>query len=68
MTFDDGTSIRLRGRRCAGSPGRRPAAREEERVCRADGCGTRLSRYNPRELCHLHAPIRFPRIRGREVP
>ena len=26
-----------------------------ERVCTHAGCGTRLSRYNPRDACHLHA-------------
>lgn len=28
-------------------------------------CETVLSRYNKREACHVHAPVKFPRIRGR---
>jgi len=29
------------------------------------GCETRLSQYNKAEYCHAHAPIRFPRVRGK---
>lgn len=35
------------------------------RVCTQQGCDTRLSQYNKTEYCHAHAPIRFPRVRGR---
>lgn len=27
-------------------------------------CGTPLSRYNPGPTCYLHAPLKFPRVRG----
>jgi hypothetical protein len=35
------------------------------RVCAKGGCDTRLSQYNKAEYCHAHAPIRFPRVRGK---
>jgi hypothetical protein len=47
---------------------RAPKQVEERRVCAHTGCVTVLSRYNRRPTCHVHAPIRFPRIRGREAP
>lgn len=34
------------------------------RVCAHDQCDTLLSRYNPNDLCRLHAPLRYPRNRG----
>lgn len=43
---------------------RRPRTIDNKRVCIAQGCETVLSRYNPRSTCHLHAPVRYPRIRG----
>ncbi|MGQ0849662.1 MAG: hypothetical protein ACT4OP_11190 [Actinomycetota bacterium] len=38
------------------------------RVCAYKGCETRLSQYNRRELCYAHAPVHFPRVRGRILP
>lgn len=38
------------------------------RVCGKAGCETKLSRYNRREFCYLHAPVRYPRVRGRIIP
>ncbi len=38
------------------------------RVCRRNGCSTKLSVYNRREHCNIHAPVKFPRVRGRIVP
>lgn len=38
------------------------------RVCSDKGCDTKLSRYNRREYCHNHAPVRYPRVRGRVLP
>lgn len=35
------------------------------RVCAKKGCDTQLSRYNRREYCNIHAPVKFPRVRGR---
>ncbi len=40
----------------------------EGRVCAKKGCDTRLSMYNRREYCHVHAPVKFPRVRGKIVP
>ncbi len=34
------------------------------RVCENVECDTRLSRYNKRDFCHVHAPVKYPRIRG----
>ena len=36
----------------------------DDRVCRAEDCTTRLSKYNRNLECHSHAPRRFPRTRG----
>ena len=35
------------------------------RQCAKPGCETSLSQYNKAEYCHAHAPIRFPRVRGK---
>lgn len=45
--------------------GRRPRTVERERTCREEGCDTVLSRYNQGDACSVHAPVRFPRVRGR---
>ena len=58
---------RLQGDRLRG--GIRPSRKfGEDRVCAQKGCETRLSQYNRREFCYAHAPVRFPRVRGRVVP
>ena len=44
----------------------RPSKRfDTGRVCAKPGCNTKLSQYNKAEYCHPHAPIRFPRVRGK---
>lgn len=45
--------------------GRRPRTIESDRRCQNDDCETVLSRYNLSEWCSVHAPLRFPRVRGR---
>ena len=45
--------------------GRRPKTKTEHRVCEDSECSTVLSRYNLRPTCHVHSPVKFPRIRGR---
>ena len=40
----------------------------EGRTCAEPECVTKLSMYNKREYCHVHAPIKFPRVRGRILP
>ena len=57
----------MRGHKISGTE-RAPKANADERVCIAEGCETRLSRYNKRDHCYAHAPTRFPRLRGRVVP
>ena len=57
----------LKGRRIA-PRARAPKVAGGERTCVVDSCDTRLSRYNKREYCYTHAPVRFPRLRGRIVP
>ena len=37
------------------------------RVCKDDGCDTRLSIYNDGAWCSLHAPMVTPRTRGRKI-
>jgi hypothetical protein len=46
-------------------PSRRYAV---DRVCSHQDCETRLSQYNRRDYCYAHAPVRFPRVRGRILP
>ena len=47
---------------------RAPKAVDERRVCIEPECVTVLSRYNRKPTCHVHAPTKFPRVRGREAP
>ncbi len=57
----------LKGRRLRG--GVRPSKTVSgERVCANKDCDTKLSQYNRREYCYAHAPVKFPRVRGRIVP
>ena len=44
--------------------GRRPKTKPSGRVCREPECATVLSKYNLRDTCHTHTPVRFPRVRG----
>lgn len=44
--------------------GKRPRAVDTRRVCTDRSCDTVLSRYNTHDYCHLHRPVRFPRVRG----
>jgi hypothetical protein len=34
------------------------------RVCLNTECETKLSRYNKRDKCSVHASVHFPRLRG----
>ncbi len=50
------------------SGGDRPSKRfGKDRVCREDGCNTRLSLYNPGKFCSLHEPMTVPRTRGKKI-
>lgn len=44
--------------------GRGPRTASPGRICNDPSCDTVLSRYNTRMTCHLHQPVRYPRIRG----
>jgi hypothetical protein len=48
------------------APRRAPRQNTSNRVCMAEDCATRLSRYNLRAYCHAHWPTTFPRQRGAE--
>lgn len=50
-----------------GSSRRRPSTVDGHRVCAEPTCETVLSRYNQSDMCHLHRPVRFPRVRGAVV-
>jgi hypothetical protein len=57
------TTERLRGR----APRRRqpPKRFEPGRVCGRPDCGTKLSTYNRSDVCFAHAPLQYPKPRGR---
>ena len=56
----------MKGHRLRG--GVRPSRTVEgQRTCARPDCTTRLSRYNTREGCNSHAPVTYPRVRGRFV-
>lgn len=51
-------------------PGKLPPASKtqgEGRICRAAGCETELSRYNPSVYCWQHADVSFPSHRGKRL-
>lgn len=60
-----GTSTTTIYRASMPSGGRRPKTDDSFRRCEVDDCETVLSRYNLGDLCAIHAPVRFPRTRGR---
>ncbi|MDP9453007.1 MAG: hypothetical protein M3P97_06375 [Actinomycetota bacterium] len=37
------------------------------RICREEGCHTRLSIYNDGPFCSVHTPMSTPRTRGRKL-
>ncbi len=55
------------GRKVAGKR-RRPKTVDGLRMCVESGCETRLSKYNRKDTCHVHSPVHFPRVRGRDQP
>ena len=38
---------------------------DQGRVCKDESCNTKLSIYNKRDHCFNHAPVKYPRVRGR---
>lgn len=59
------TTGSISGARVAALP---PSSRRyrEGRRCSYPGCITRISVYNRRDTCYIHAGVRFPRLRGRK--
>ncbi len=47
---------------------RAPKTYPAGRVCVEKECKVKLSRYNRREYCYNHAPVLYPRVRGRVLP
>lgn len=43
---------------------RRPKQQVNERYCAQNKCKTKLSIYNKKKFCFLHAPLTYPRVRG----
>lgn len=58
----------IRGSRPHTGSGRRNRRYGAGRVCAVEGCDTRLSQYNGRDKCWVHADIKIPRLRGRVAP
>ncbi len=57
----------VQAKRLQGRP-RKTKQYEVGRVCDEDGCNNIMSRYNENKQCFQHAPLKQPRIRGREDP
>jgi hypothetical protein len=43
---------------------RRPKTYATGRVCSTKACETVLSQYNRADFCHVHKPVKYPRLRG----
>ncbi len=43
---------------------RRPKTYATGRVCSTKACKTVLSQYNRADFCHMHKPVKYPRLRG----
>jgi hypothetical protein len=57
----------VQAKRLQGRP-RKTKQYEVGRVCDEDGCENIMSKYNENKQCFQHAPMKQPRIRGREDP
>ncbi len=57
------TTERIRGRAPARHKG--PKRFEPGRVCVQPDCDTKLTSYNRHDVCFRHAPLRYPKPRGR---
>ncbi len=56
----------LTGRKLTGKR-RRPKTVDGYRTCTAKECSAVLSRYNRKDTCSIHTPVKFPRVRGHDV-
>ena len=43
---------------------RRPKTAAVGRVCENEDCSVVMSRYNTAKFCHIHRPLKYPRVRG----
>jgi hypothetical protein len=60
------SSTAIRGAHVVGLP-KRSRRYAQDRVCAHPDCITRLSMYNRRDTCYIHADIKIPRLRGKKV-
>ncbi|MDQ4149391.1 MAG: hypothetical protein M3164_05290 [Actinomycetota bacterium] len=60
-----GTSA-IRGAHVTGLP-KRSRRFSQGRVCAHAGCITRLSMYNRKDTCYIHAETKIPRLRGKKT-
>jgi hypothetical protein len=56
----------IRGAHVVGLP-KRSRRFSEGRVCSHEDCITRLSIYNRRDTCFIHADVKIPRLRGKKT-
>lgn len=59
-------STAIRGAHVVGLP-KRSRRFAQDRVCVHEDCITKLSTYNRRDTCFIHADVRIPRLRGKKV-
>jgi hypothetical protein len=59
-------STAIRGAHVVGLP-KRSRRYAEDRACAHEGCITKLSMYNRRDTCFIHADVKIPRLRGKKV-
>lgn len=60
-----GTQSSIQGKKPQGLP-RASAQYPAGRICGHPDCETRLSTYNRRDKCWMHADMKVPRLRGRK--
>jgi len=54
----------ITARKAGFTSGRKPKKNLIERNCQVSSCDTKLSIYNKKKFCFLHAPLTYPRVRG----
>lgn len=59
-------SAAVRGAHVVGLP-KRSRKSAAGRTCSHPDCNTKLSIYNRRETCFLHAGVKIPRLRGKKT-
>jgi len=59
-------SATIRGAHAVGLP-KRSRSYSQGRTCGHPDCNTKLSIYNRRETCFIHAGVKIPRLRGKKT-